>query len=102
MDDGHAGIRDAGPGIRRFLKPAAPDDDSHPESLGTTRHFPADVAVAENAKRPSEQSAPLRVLLLVPLSRSQIGDVLRDAPIEREDQRERQLRNRNRVLPGTI
>ena len=48
----------------------------------------ADAADAEQAERPPVQALRLRVLLLVPLAGAQLGDVVGNAPIEREDQRE--------------
>ncbi len=44
----------------------------------------------------------LRVRLLVPLAGAQLGDVVGNAAIERQDQPEGQLGDGDRVLPGTI
>ena len=52
--------------------------------------------------RLAAQAARLRELLLVPLAGAELGDVVGDAAIEREDQRERQLGNGDRVLARTV
>jgi hypothetical protein len=85
-----------------FREPAAPDEDRHAERLGAARHFLADAAEAEQTQRAAVQTLRLRVLLLVPLSRAQFRDVIRNTPVEREHEAEGQLRHGNGVLPGTV
>ena len=80
----------------------APEHDVHAERRGAADHFLADVADAEQAERLAEQALRLRVFLLVPLPGAQLGDVVGHAAIEREHQRERQLRDRDRVLARTV
>jgi hypothetical protein len=46
--------------------------------------------------------ARLRVLLLVPAARAQVGDVVGDAPVEREHQAEGELGDGDRVLAGAV
>ena len=81
---------------------AAPDDDRHAERVRALRHLLADVAVAEQAERAAEQAARLRVLLLVPRAGAQLGDVVGDAAVEREQQRERELGDGDRVLARAV
>ena len=65
-------------------------------------HFRADAAVADQSERAAEQTARLRILLLVPPSGAKLRDVVGHAPVEREHQRERQLGDRNRVPARTV
>ena len=55
-----------------------------------------------SAERRAVEPARLRVLLLVPRAGAQLGDVVGHAAIEREDQREGQLGDRNRVLARAV
>src|SRR5258706_13928239 len=80
----------------------APCDDGHAERLRALGDFLPDAPVADDAERPAEQPLRLRVLLLVPRPRAQVDDVLRDAAVESEDQREWQLRDRDGVLSGAV
>src|SRR5512138_101363 len=102
VDDRNPYIGDTGAGIWRFLKSPAPHDDAHAERQGATCHLLADVAVAENAEGPPEEPSGFRVFLLVPSSRAQVADVVGDAPIQRQYERERQFGNGDRVFSGTI
>ena len=70
--------------------------------MGALRYLLTDVAIAEQAQRPAEQPARFRVLLFVPRTRAQLRNVVRDAAIEREQQRERELGDGNRVLARTV
>src|SRR5258706_5614911 len=80
----------------------APCDDGHAERLRALGDFLPDAPVADDAERPAEQPLRLRVLLLVPRPRAQVDDVLRDAAVEREDQRECQLLDRDGVLAWAV
>ena len=62
----------------------------------------ADVPEAEKAERLPHQASRPCVLLLVPFARTQIGHVICDPPIDRQDQRHRQLGHRNGVLTRAI
>ena len=66
------------------------------------RHFLGDVAVSEQSEGPPVETARLRILLFVPLARSEIHNVVDNASIEREHQREHELGHGNRVLAGAI
>ena len=68
-----------------------------PNAVGAARHLLADAAEAEQAERAAVQPARLRVLLLVPAPGAQVGDVVGNAAVEREDQAERELRDGDRV-----
>src|SRR5262249_8919296 len=80
----------------------APEHDVHAESGGPPDHLLTDAADAQQAERQTVESTGLRVLLLVPLPGAQLRHVVGDAPVERENQREGQLRDGNRVLPRTV
>ena len=80
----------------------APDRQVHAEGLRAPRHLLADIPEAEQAERATVQAARLRVLLLVPLARAQIGDVVRDTAVEREDEAEGELGDRDRVLARAV
>ena len=55
----------------------------HPERGGPLDDFAGDAPGAENTQRLPIEATRLRVLLLVPSSRLQIGRVLRYPPVER-------------------
>ena len=80
----------------------APDDDVHPEPGGAADHLAADRPDPEQRQGRAVEPARLRVLLLVPDAGPQVRSVLRDTPIDRQHQRERQLGDRDRVLAGTV
>ena len=61
-----------------------------------------DRAGADDAERAPEQAVGLAVLLLVPRAGAQIAHLIGDAPIEREQQRHRQLGDGDRVLARAI
>ena len=63
----------------------------HAERLRAARELLGDVAEPEQPERRAVDAARLRVLLLVPTAGAQVGDVVRDPPVEREDQPEREL-----------
>jgi hypothetical protein len=73
-----------------------------PKACARLGHFLADVAVAEEPDGPSEQPARFRELFLVPLAGAQFRDVVRNAAVEGEQQREREFGDGNRVLAGTV
>ena len=83
-------------------EPARPDHEVASEGLGTARQLLGDAAEAEQPERRAVQPARLRVLLLVPASGPQVGDVVRDPPVEREDQAERELGHGDRVPAGAV
>ena len=76
---------------------SGPDDEVAAERLGAARQLLGDVAEPEQPERRAVQAARLRVLLLVPAAGPQVGDVVRDPPVEREDQAERELGHGDRV-----
>jgi hypothetical protein len=88
--------------FRSACEPAAPDHDRHAERVSTFRHFLADVAVTEQAEGAAEHAAGPGIFLLVPASGAELGDVVGHAAIERQQQRERQLRDRDGVLAGAV
>ena len=96
------GDRFAGDALFPRRKPAAPDDDGHAEGVRPLRHLLTDVAVAEQTERPAEQATRLRVLLLVPGAGAQIGHVVRHPAVDREQQRERELGHRDRILARAV
>ena len=67
-----------------------------PNAAARTITSRRDAAGAEHAERLAEQPARLRVLLLVPAAGAQLGDVVGNAAIEREDQRRTSARRRRR------
>jgi hypothetical protein len=89
-------------GRRILVEAAAPDEHRHPERAGEPRHLLADVPEPQQAKGLSHQAFCARVFLLIPLARAEIGHVVGDAPIDRQDQRHRQLRHRDRVFPRAV
>ena len=80
----------------------APDGEVHAERLRPARHLLADAAEAEDAERAAVQALRLRELLLVPPPRPQLGHVVGDAPVEGQDEPEREFRHRHGVLAGAI
>ena len=84
------------------LKRRLQTSDRHAERARAPRDFLADVAEAEQAERLAQQAARLRELLLVPRARAQLGDVVGDAPVERQDQPQRQLGDGDRVLARAV
>ena len=80
----------------------APGNDRHAERAGAARDFLGDVAEADQPERPAEQSARLGELLLVPAPAAQIDDVVRNAAIERQHQREGELGHRDGVLARAV
>ena len=66
-------------------EPGTPDHDFHAESLRPAGHLLSHAAKAHQAKRASEEPAGLGVRLLVPAPGTQVGHVVRDAPIERHE-----------------
>ena len=84
------------------LKPPAPHHRRHPERRRAPRHLLPDAAKAKQPERAAIQPARLRVLLLVPASGAQVGDVVGNSAVEREDQSERQLGDGDAVPPGAV
>src|SRR5579862_2254021 len=87
---------------RASSEPAAPHDGSHAKRPGEADHFLSDATVTEDANRSSEQSARVRIVLLVPSTQPQIGDAVWNAAIERQDEAEREFCNRVGILARTI
>jgi hypothetical protein len=73
-----------------------------PEGRRAADHLPADAPDAEQAQRAAVEPFRLRIRLLVPGARAQLRHVVGDAAIEREDEREGELRHRDGVLPGQL
>src|SRR5688572_17119590 len=78
---------------RDALEPAAPQRDVQAETRGPANHLLPDAAETEQTERPAVETLRLRIGLLVPAARSQLADVVRDTPIERQDQRKGELRD---------
>jgi hypothetical protein len=88
--------------LRIVGKTAAPHHDRHAERTRALSDLAANVTEAEEAERLPHQPLRLRVFLLVPGSRPQLGDVVGDPPIERQDQPHRQLGDGDGVFPRAI
>jgi hypothetical protein len=84
------------------LEAPAPQDHRHVEGAGPANHLAGDGAGAGDAERLPGQSARLGVELLVPGAGTQIGDVVGDAAIDGEQQREGQLGDGDRILAGAV
>src|SRR6185369_9342732 len=61
-----------------------------------------DLSEADQSERATKQSARFRKLFLVPLTTSQCDDVVGNATIDRQYQRESKLGHGDRVFTGTI
>ena len=72
------------------------------EGLGPPGELLGDRPEAEQAERPPLEPARLPELRLVPVARPELGDVVRDPAVEREDEPERELGDRDRVPAGTV
>ena len=81
---------------------AAPRHHSHPKGFGARYHLAADAAHSEQAQRAAADPPSLGEFGLVPLAGAERDDVVRDAPVEGQNQREGQLRHRHRVLSGAV
>src|SRR6185295_1182037 len=81
---------------------SAPRDYRHTERTRTRDHLMAYLPDADQPKRATVESAGLRKLLLVPLSRTKLDHVVRNAPIQSEDERERKLGDCYRILAGAV
>ena len=84
-------------GVGVVLEASSPDDEVAAERLGAARQLLGDVPEPEQPEGRAVQAAGLRVLLLVPAAGPQVRDVVRDPPVEREDQAERELGHGDRV-----
>jgi len=84
------------------LEAAGPDHEVEAKGLGSAGQLLGDVAEAEQAQRGSLEALRLRELLLVPVPRAELGDVVGNPPVEGQDQPESQLGDRDRVLAGAI
>ena len=71
-----------------------------PKAWARTRQFTGHVTEPEQSERPTLEPARLREPLLVPVAGPQLGDVVGDPPVERQDEPERELGDRDRVPAG--
>ncbi len=94
--------RDAELGRALGRQAAAPGHDGHAEGAPARDHLGADPADADQSERAAEEPLRLAVLLLVPDAEGEVAGVAEDLPVEREDQSEGQLGDRNRVLAGAV
>ena len=92
----------AAAGPPRLREPPAPDQDRHAERARAARDFLADVAEADKAERPAVAGRAPSKTPSCSTARAQLGDVVGNAPIDRQDQRERQLGDGDRVLARTV
>ena len=83
-------------------EPPAPHHRRHPERRRAARHLLPDAAKAKQPERAAIQAARLRVLLLVPAPGAQVGDVVRNPAVEREDQSKRKLGDGDAVPAGAV
>src|SRR4030095_16379857 len=88
----------------RFLvgQAAAPADHGHAERASSRAHLASDSSEPDEAEGPAVESLRLAVLLLVPDALREVGGVLGDPAVESEDQSERELRDRDRVLARAV
>jgi len=89
----HVGVLREAPG---------PDDDVQAERLRATGDFLGDAAETEQPEGRAAEAPGLRILSLVPAAGAQLRDVVGDAPVEREDQAEGELRHGDRVLARAV
>ena len=98
----HRGALLGGQRVVASVEAPAPQDHRHVEGARPANHLAGDGAGAGDADRLAGQPARLGVELLVPGAGAQVGDVVGDAAIDGEQQREGQLGDRDRVLAGTV
>ena len=84
------------------VEASTPHHDVQSEPRGTADHFTPDIADSQQPERAAVHAARLRVLPLVPHPGAQLGDVVGNAAIEREQQAERELRDGDGVLARTV
>ena len=71
--------------------------DPEAERRRPLRHGEPDLAEPDDAERLPVQTVRLRVPLLVPRARPQVGHVVRDPPVDRQQEAHRQLCHGDRV-----
>src|ERR1041385_9466858 len=81
---------------------ARPRPDLHPDRLRPPRHFPPDLSQPEDAERAPVEAAGPGVLALLPLAPAEVGHLVGDPPVEREEQPHDQLGHRDRVLARAV
>ena len=85
-----------------MLEAARPDAKVQPERLGAACELLPDAAEAQEAEGLPEHAGRGRELLLVPRTRTQRRDVVGNASIDGQDERERELRHRNGILSRAV
>src|SRR5436853_543495 len=77
------------------VKPTTPKDNRHAERHRSANHLAADTACPQKSQGAAIQTSRLRKLLLIPSTRLELCNVVRNSAIEREDQAKRKLGDSN-------
>ena len=73
-----------------------------PERGRALRDGEPDLAEPDDADHLPEQAVRLGVVGLVPRARPEVGHVVRDPPVDRQEEPHRELRDGDRVAPGDV
>src|SRR5437879_3843242 len=93
----HAQLRST---LRR--KAATPGDYRHTERARARNHFLANLSNSNQPERAAKEPARFGKLFLVPLTAAQRNHVVRNMPVERENEGKCQFSDGYRILSGTV